>query len=423
VQFIQGHAARHTFVVPEPMGEMNVKAYSHVLCVMALLAACRGEATGAHKKSDRTSTTVVVSAAPIEGVKLPNGGEEPSISMPVGVALLSGGRVALVDQFSLRLYVFDAAGRYVGSGGGKGEGPGQFQNVHGMASIGGDSIGIWDSQLRRLSVFTGEPRFVRVERIDVADDAPMGRRLLGRFRDGRFVMLEEEYGENQADGRGTIRELRRTIRVGSGADAKSFPLPSLRYVVAGGGNEFYLVGVPMNQLRRVQACDNGLLVQVNAGITAYDTGFNVIGSFTPPVDSTFSSGAERMRDIERNIGDKSRNLNWKRDRDMVDRLQPKTLVQLSTGTLDGAARLWYYMGVATGGSLAMKRTTLAGAVLDTISLRRGQSIYAADSSVYVGRQFERDTIDAAVILYRLPNARPVQDKSPAMGHCNESWFF
>jgi hypothetical protein len=401
---------------------MRVKRVFSRLCVawcVLVLTACTSDA----KKSEREAAVAQVKIVPIDGVTLPNGDEEPSVGMAVGTALLSGGRIALVDQYSLRLHVFDAAGKHLGSAGGKGEGPGQFQNVYGMASIGGDSLGIWDSQLRRLSIFTTEPKFVRVERIETEEDALVGRRLMGRFRDGRFVMLEQEYGDNQADGLGTIRELRRTIRAGSGRDAKTLTLPPLRYVMAGGGNEFYIINIPMNQSRRVQACDNGLLVKVDAEVTAYDTGFNRIGTFNIPADTFRTSGSDRMRDIERNIGDKTRNPNWKRDRDMVDRLQPKTLVQLQTGTIDGATHLWYYMRGASRGSFAMKRITLAGTVLDTVVLRGGNFMSAADDALYVSQQFEHDTIDAAVSLYRLPQARAVQDKSPAMGRCNESTFF
>lgn len=400
---------------------MRVRRVCRVLC-FGLLSACTRDAKNEETHSEREVTSALVTLPPIEGVTLPNGGEEPSVGMPAGVALLSGGRVALVDQFSLRLHVFDAAGQHLGSAGGKGEGPGQFQNVFGMASVGGDSIGVWDGTLRRLSIFTGDAKFVRVERMEFTDSMSVGRKLLGRFNDGRFVMLEQEHEHAQPDGRGEIKEQRRTIRAGSGRDAKSFALPPLRFVMAGGGNEFYMVGVPMNQTRRVVVCEMGLLVHINAEITAYDTGFQEVGRFPTRSDSFVVTGAERMRDIERNIGDKSRNPNWKRDRDMVDRLQPTTFVHRLGPTIDDTSRLWYGMRSA-GTAMAMRRTTLAGTTLDTIAIRGRDIPYALGSSVFVGLQPELDTIEGAVRMYRVPDARRVQDRSPSMGRCNESAFF
>lgn len=76
------------------------------------------------------------------------------------VILVDGGRVAVADALASQVHVFTLAGEHVASLGGPGEGPGEFSDVSQLQFIGGDSVLIWDRDLRRLSRFHLEERFI-----------------------------------------------------------------------------------------------------------------------------------------------------------------------------------------------------------------------------------------------------------------------
>ena len=49
---------------------------------------------------------------------------------------------------------YDGGGRYIGAFGRKGEGPGEFESVDGLAVLSDGRVVVWDAGLRRLSVFS-----------------------------------------------------------------------------------------------------------------------------------------------------------------------------------------------------------------------------------------------------------------------------
>ena len=89
-------------------------------------------------------------------------GEEPYLLDRVGGALtLADGRIVVENIGTNELRVFDASGRYLATWGGTGDGPGEFDNLFGLAAWPGDSLITWFAQGRRLTAFDNRGNFGR----------------------------------------------------------------------------------------------------------------------------------------------------------------------------------------------------------------------------------------------------------------------
>lgn len=66
---------------------------------------------------------------------------------------LDDGRIAVANSGSGEVRVFDSNGEHLSNWGGDGEGPGEFRNPWRVAQWPGDSVGVWDRRLRRVTVF------------------------------------------------------------------------------------------------------------------------------------------------------------------------------------------------------------------------------------------------------------------------------
>lgn len=78
-----------------------------------------------------------------------------------GAARLDDGRIVVVDAGSLTLRFFDASGRYLKSAGGKGGGPGEFEQLDAFWRLPGDTL-VAGSMLRGdLSYFAGDGKYIQ----------------------------------------------------------------------------------------------------------------------------------------------------------------------------------------------------------------------------------------------------------------------
>lgn len=100
----------------------------------------------------------------------------------VGGVKDAGGRVMIANSGGL-LLIFDPSGRLEATGGGSGDGPGEFRSIGWMQRQAGDTVVVYDARRNSLSVFllTDSLRFVRGE-FGRPSDAPA--QLVGRFDDG-----------------------------------------------------------------------------------------------------------------------------------------------------------------------------------------------------------------------------------------------
>ena len=113
-------------------------------------------------------------------------------------ALLPQGLVAVANSRSGEILIFDSTGTFVRAIGRAGGGPGEFQGLRSVISMGGDTIAAFDSQTRTVSLFTISGNFLESFRIETPPEAsPIGgARLAGlggrRFLVSTFAMPTEE---------------------------------------------------------------------------------------------------------------------------------------------------------------------------------------------------------------------------------------
>jgi hypothetical protein len=72
-----------------------------------------------------------------------------------GVARLADGTIVVLDAASRELRYFGSDGSHLASAGGAGEGPGEFSFPHRLFLLPGDTIAVWDLNLRRFELFDG----------------------------------------------------------------------------------------------------------------------------------------------------------------------------------------------------------------------------------------------------------------------------
>lgn len=115
------------------------------------------------------------------------------ITRIVGAVRLDDGRYVVADGAELRLSVYDAAGRLERTFGRAGEGPGEFRALSGLWHTAGDTIGVWDSRLQRITRLRADGTVVRTDPIAFGPGrAPAGSgsldAFMGALGDGRVVL-------------------------------------------------------------------------------------------------------------------------------------------------------------------------------------------------------------------------------------------
>jgi hypothetical protein len=73
----------------------------------------------------------------------------------------SDGRIVVADVGTAEVRVYAANGEHLLTGGARGSGPGEFQELTSLYSLPGDSLLAYDSRARRLSIFDPQGMFVR----------------------------------------------------------------------------------------------------------------------------------------------------------------------------------------------------------------------------------------------------------------------
>ena len=89
-------------------------------------------------------------------------GSEPHMLFNVSdAARLTDGRIVVVNRGTTELRVFDARGTYLDTWGGKGEGPGEFDDIFHIEPLPGDSVLVWALMEPDVAVFGPDGNFAR----------------------------------------------------------------------------------------------------------------------------------------------------------------------------------------------------------------------------------------------------------------------
>jgi hypothetical protein len=165
--------------------------------LLPLLAAC-AEAEGRGATAvvrDSAGITIVENtspdAAPVYAVSRPvyavgeiAGSEEYELHDVTGVVRLSDGSVAVATGGS-EIRWFDEAGVFRRRVGREGDGPGEFRRIRYVSALPGDSLLVFDSNNRRVSVLAPDGGFVRSETTGLDDERPVT--VSGALRDGTLL--------------------------------------------------------------------------------------------------------------------------------------------------------------------------------------------------------------------------------------------
>jgi hypothetical protein len=147
------------------------------LVPLLLLAGCGGPDAGSstYSQTDSAGVTIVESIRPLwkgrEGWKV---GRDPDLSIGItdgderyllndvrGVRRMSDGRIAVLDQGSFRVRVYDRTGEHLMDLGGEGDGPSEFRTPQFMGLI-SDTLFVYEAIGGSLTWFAPDGEFLRV---------------------------------------------------------------------------------------------------------------------------------------------------------------------------------------------------------------------------------------------------------------------
>lgn len=190
----RGLAARVPLSGPAP-------ALALVLAIA--LAGCAADAPRANLVAERDSVgiPIVENAEPRQGsvaewtiddeplleIGVLDGNPAEQFFRVASTRRLSDGRIVVADGGSGELRIFDAEGRHLATGGGQGDGPGEFRNLSRVHRLSGDTILAWDLGLRRISIFDSDARFLHSVPLSGADGGSMT--LVDVLEDGTVLAI------------------------------------------------------------------------------------------------------------------------------------------------------------------------------------------------------------------------------------------
>jgi len=148
-----------------------------------------------------------VAPDPVVAIGQADGPEEYQLYRPASATRLPDGRIIVANSGSSELRFYDAAGQWLQSVGGDGEGPGEFRSMGAVWPL-GDSLFVADWRLIRVTVFDRDGVFARSFQVSLPEEGsfPLTR---GVFAPGALLV---EMGLPDAElGQGLIRDSLRLI--------------------------------------------------------------------------------------------------------------------------------------------------------------------------------------------------------------------
>lgn len=135
-----------------------------------------------------------LAAEPALEIGMADGPAHYLLSQVRDVRRLDDGSILLVNGASAELRLYAADGAFVRAVGGEGEGPGEFRSPDWVNVIAGDSLLVYDRQLRRLSLMSPDLGFVRSVNLPGTPQSGFPR-AIGAFTDGTILVGIEQAPE------------------------------------------------------------------------------------------------------------------------------------------------------------------------------------------------------------------------------------
>ena len=187
----------------------------------AVLGACA--AGGASETTVRDSAGVRIVETSVANADLPQwpldsvprvvigvlDGEEAYQLDGVTGSVLHGDRIVIANGGSREVRVFGLDGRHIATGGRRGGGPGEFENIDWLGRFDGDSVIVYDRRNLRFSILDLDGTLVRAV---ASSEGFFG--IAGRFADGGFLISPSvSFSSSDAQRNGLVRDSSRIIRV------------------------------------------------------------------------------------------------------------------------------------------------------------------------------------------------------------------
>ena len=147
--------------------------------MMILASGCDGRDASAPRIEIDSAGVRIVASDPLGSDAVCSLGDEPTFyvgdsedseeqwfTRVLGVARLSDGSVAVADDYSSEVRIFDETGAHVRSMGREGEGPGEFKNLWYMWRLPGDTLWVGDYRPQRYHVYASTGDWIRTVTMD-----------------------------------------------------------------------------------------------------------------------------------------------------------------------------------------------------------------------------------------------------------------
>jgi len=136
-----------------------------------------------------SQASCAVGPDPMVTIGAAEGAESQELYRVFGAARLSDGRIALVNQGSQQLRIYDQSGDLVHQAGREGGGPGEFRNAFNLWVLPGDTIWVGDYRPWRFLLFDPQGEWVRTVQ---AEPPYVNTALTSVLDNGRFVLAARE---------------------------------------------------------------------------------------------------------------------------------------------------------------------------------------------------------------------------------------
>jgi hypothetical protein len=389
-----------------------------LVCAALLLPACAPAAADKIVTSARDSAGVRIvenhGAGTLgwmveEAAMLDIGGDgEAALFQVTDAKRLRDGRIVIASAGSRELRIHGADGRLLRSLGRAGEGPGEFKSPFWVGTLRGDSIGVWDAGLGRLTVFTPAGNYARVTpSLSSLGLFPLAQ---GALADGRVLVA--------AGGSGAAMKLGTASR-----DTQTFVILGHDGAVADTlgrfpGTEMVMVGSPTTGLlirplpfgRQTVAAVRGARVYVATGdryeIASYETGLGLralIRADRPALGVTRRDIDDYRRTLVTLGGDAM--ARRREEKALDDAPYPERMAPLTGLVADADGNLWAEEARRPGDDRGSEWTVFGpdGAARGTVRLPAGLAVKQIGRDWILGVAVDEDEVEH-VRLYRLTRA-------------------
>jgi len=198
------------------------------LCLL-FIAACGGGKAGTASKPtmhDSAGVAIVENTAPVwqkgggwtltpkptTSIGVLDGATEYQLFQVAGAVRLSNGTIVVANGGTDQIRFYDSTGHFLESAGRKGGGPGEFKQMGTVFRFPGDTVGVADWSLQRMSLFTPGGEFVRSFPIA----APGGRGFvqpIAVFSDGSLLAQIQSFGAGGPPKSGIHRDSATYVRL------------------------------------------------------------------------------------------------------------------------------------------------------------------------------------------------------------------